>query len=288
MKPMLAPAIVDVNKLQFPLIASPKIDGIRCLIVNTQPMSRSMKPIPNVYIRQTLSMPGFDGTDGELIIPQYNFNQIQSEVMSFEGKPNFEYHVFDLHNQSSVFTERHKALCNLVKRIDLPYIKIVPQIVINNLEELLAYEKECLEAKYEGVMLRHPDSPYKYGRSTLNQAYLLKLKRFHDAEATIVGFTERMSNQNESFTNALGHTERSSAKEGLVPDNTLGSLQVETENGVDFDVGSGFTQSERDDLWNKKETLVGQLIKFKYQEIIEETGRPRFPVFLGFRHIEDT
>src|SRR3990167_8829694 len=73
MKPMLA-ATATVGEIQTlltkgPLIATPKLDGIRCLIKDGRLYSRSLKPIPNQFIRATLEdRPELNGLDGELMI----------------------------------------------------------------------------------------------------------------------------------------------------------------------------------------------------------------------------
>ena len=51
-KPMLLPRETpDLDKLQYPIIASAKLDGIRCLIKDGVALSRTLKPIPNKSIQ---------------------------------------------------------------------------------------------------------------------------------------------------------------------------------------------------------------------------------------------
>lgn len=137
------------------------------------------------------------------------------------------------------------------------------------------------------VMLRHPDGPYKHGRSTAKEGWLLKVKRFEDSEARIIGFSELMHNANEAKRNELGHLERSSKKAGKQGAQVLGSFIVkDLKTGVEFDIGTGFTASQRQELWNVGDNLLGRIIKYKSQP----TGvkdKPRFPVFLGFRDNRD-
>src|SRR5690606_7804434 len=93
--PMLACSnIPRPEQIKFPVYASFKLDGIRCAIVNGHPLSRTLKPIPNRFIRHTLNMPCLRGLDGELMI-KGDFNAVQSAVMSHSGKPEFVYYVFD-------------------------------------------------------------------------------------------------------------------------------------------------------------------------------------------------
>jgi len=61
---------------------------------------------------------------------------------------------------------------------------------------------------------------------------------------------------------------------------TLGKMTVQWDD-VQFDIGTGFTESQRNEYWTDE--TVGRKITFKYQSV-GPNGKPRFPVFLGFRH----
>ncbi|MFM7851045.1 MAG: hypothetical protein ACKO96_03815, partial [Flammeovirgaceae bacterium] len=61
-----------------------------------------------------------------------------------------------------------------------------------------------LERGYEGVMIRGLHGPYKQGRATLKQGWLMKLKEFDDDEAVIIGYEEKMKNNNAAQVNELG------------------------------------------------------------------------------------
>lgn len=61
----------------------------------------------------------------------------------------------------------------------------------------------------------------------------------------------------------------------------LGALTVDVD-GVSVDIGSGFTDEQRDWLWNSCDP-VGSLVEIKYQEKTKD-GSLRFPVFLKFRN----
>lgn len=290
-KPMLAATVEDITKLTYPIIASPKLDGIRCLMVNGRCLSRSFKDIPNDHIRETMEAHlGHFTLDGELIIPGTQFNETSSAVMRKDGTPDFEYHVFDYiaedQDLDTEYLTRISSLWDL--ECELPdFVKIVPVITIYDPEYLLTYEDYCHLNGYEGVMLRSPKSPYKCGRSSLKQQYLLKLKRFSSFEAEVIGFEELMHNQNEAQKDAFGRTERSSHKENLVPAGTLGSLLVkDVETRVEFSIGTGFDQALRQDIWDRRSEVLGQLVTYKCQ-LAGQLEKPRFPVFVGFRSKDD-
>jgi DNA ligase-1 len=166
-------------------------------------------------------------------------------------------------------------------------VKIVPLIPteINTVEELLKYETEVLVQGFEGVMLRSANGPYKFGRSTLKEGSLIKMKKFDDDEAIVFGFNELDKNTNEKTKDEFGYTKRSSHKEGKIGQDTLGSLDVNW-NGIHFSIGSGFTAEQRKEFWNDRNNLIGKRVKFKYFATGMKDA-PRFPIFIGFRHIDD-
>lgn len=295
--PMLAATLLDVDSLRYPVLVSPKLDGIRALRVGGRLLSRKFKLIPNQYIRETLENILPDGADGEILVGS-TFQNVSSAVMSHEGTPVFAYNMFDLVKQDLrvPFLDRYVAMLktlNWTSRVSWTgWAKSVVPVVhaeIANSDELLVYEADALEAGYEGVMIRSLDGPYKCGRSTLREGYLLKLKRFIDREAEILEVFEMQENTNEATVDELGHTKRSSHKAGKVGKGLLGGFRVrDLVTGCEFYVGTmrGFTQEDRRDMWEHQDELVGKILKYKSQPVgVKEA--PRFPVALGIRHLDD-
>lgn len=281
---MLAVSLTDLSILKYPVLVTPKLDGIRCLKVNGQALTRKFKEIPNQHIRELIEqLP--DGLDGEIMIPGKTFNEIQSLVMTEGGTPDFEYWVFDyVEDLKTPYSERIKMLPNLTK-----YPNIIPLISIRvyNETQLMFMEKQYVNAGYEGIMIRSLDSPYKCGRSTLKEGYLLKLKRMQDSEAIVLGFEEKLENQNEKQTDELGYTKRTSHKANLIPTNTLGSLLVkDIKSSVEFSIGTGFTQEEREQIWNNKDIFLNKIVTYTHQPSGQKE-KPRFPSFKGFRDKRD-
>lgn len=301
-KPMLAETCSDTSKLSYPVLASPKIDGIRALKVNGQLVSRKFKPIPNEHIRLALEALLPDGADGEITVGD-TFQSCSSGVMSKDGAPSFHYYWFDYvsssldqpYSERVETIERHAdfhGLSNLLDKVN-GTITIVRPEVISSAEELLKYEQEQIELGFEGIMVRKPDGKYKCGRSTEKEALLLKIKQFEDAEAIVLDTYELMNNTNEATVDELGHTKRSSHKEGLVGSGKLGGFLVRgvggVWDGVEFDLGGfrGVTHAERRRMWESRDLLKGRLAKFSYF-MTGSKDKPRFPIFLGFRHPNDT
>ena len=289
-EPMLAERkLPDLTKLRYPLVASPKLDGIRCVIIEGRALARSLKPIPNEFVQSVLSRHEFNGLDGELIVGErtdkHVYNTTYSGVMKKEGEPDFIFYVFDdFTSPEHPFAKRMDTLRTRI--FGTPHIKQHEAIDIFTPDEVLEYEKALLEEGYEGVILRSRDGAYKFGRSTMKEQGMLKLKRFVDKEFEIVGTIEMQHNGNEAFVSELGRTKRSKAQEGLVPMGTLGALVCKLENGLTFEVGTGYTQEMRAWLWQNREQLIGKHAKVKYFEPGSK-DRPRHPVYLGLRQKED-
>ena len=112
----------------------------------------------------------------------------------------------------------------------------------------------------EGIMINIWDAPYDFKRT--NQ--LLKVKKFQDTEVKVVGFQEG--------TNKYA--------------GTLGALVCEYKYST-VDVGSGFSDALRDEIWANKDAWLGKIITVKYFEETynSATGLPslRFPVFIRVR-----
>ena len=281
-KPMLAGTLHDISKLEYPVLCTPKLDGIRALVVNGKLVTRMFKPFPNNFIRAEGSkLP--EGFDGEIIMEGKEFSAITHDVMREDGEPDFVYAVFDIYSNDT-YEDRMAKLAHFGK---LPHVKYILPTEIGCEKDLLKFEKKCLEEGFEGVMIRSPDGPYKFGRSTENEGYLLKLKRFADSEAEILEVVEKMTNDNVAEKDAFGRTKRSSAMDGLTPAGTMGALKVkDVKTGIEFSIGSGFNDEFRAEVWANKNKFVGKLVKYKSQEIGAKDA-PRFPVFLGMRDKRD-
>ena len=272
-------------------MASAKLDGVRVLIKNGVVLSRTLKPIPNKFVQKVLgSMKNLDGLDGEIIVGSpTDLNVMQtttSGVMSRDGEPDFKFFVFDFYSSPEVpFEKRYEMLEANKRYFENQWVGLLPHILIKDQDALDYYESKVLENGYEGVMIRKPSGKYKYGRSTEREGFLLKLKRFSDSEAIVIGVEELLRNANEAVLDELGYTKRSSCIENKIPANTLGALVCkDLTTHVVFNIGSGFTDKQRADLWLSfhNGSLVGNVIKYKYfANGIKEA--PRFPVFLGFR-----
>lgn len=290
-KPMLASSW-NGEELTYPLYATPKIDGIRALKINGELVSRSFKPIKNDHIRKCLAgLP--DNVDGELCAGTFDnlksFQETQHLVNSKEiVSDDWVYIAFDWVSESldDTYKTRMAYLHYHHCRTTYPNTRFLFPKEINSLEELVAYEQMCISKGYEGVILRSGDGPYKCGRATVKEGYMLKVKRFDDAEAKVVGFVELEHNNNEAEKDNFGRTKRSDKKEGKVGAGVLGKFVLELPDGKQFGCGTGLSAEQRKEIWENKDSYLGKLVKYKYFAHGEK-DLPRHPVFLGFRDEED-
>lgn len=283
-KPMLSASLdeVDLSTLKYPLIASPKLDGIRCLVINGVAFSRNMKPIRNEYVQAWAT--NKHGLDGELIVGSPTGPNVlgftQSGVMSTAGYPDFTFFGFDVHNDPAPFHERYTFLLGLA---GMERFVPVPHENIANVQDLLSFEEDCLTMGYEGIMVRAPWAPYKNGRSTLREGFLMKLKRFTDGEAKVLRLEEGKYNRNVLQSDELGRAKRSHSMLNLVPNGTVGTLIAEDPEWGELRIAPGtMNHAERKYYWENPAQLVGQTIHWRsFGYGIKD--KPRFPRFYGIR-----
>ena len=289
-KPLLS-CEVPLDKVKFPIYISTKFDGIRALVIDGVVYSRSLKPIRNKHVQKLFGKPEYNGFDGELIVGDIYakdvFQKTTSGVMSEDGTPVVTFHVFDLWSMPTFdYESRQRVLQDLLLQdstmSNVVYTMIHKCQTVEDLEFFLTHEKNM---GGEGLIGRSPNGVYKYGRSTPKEQLSIKFKFFQQEDFEVVGFNERMHNTNEQKRDELGYAERSSAKDGLVPTNTLGSLVLKY-NDTTFSCGTGFDDKLRKEIWDNKEAYLGKLASIRYMSVGSK-DLPRVPSFIGFRHVED-
>lgn len=281
-EPMRAGKVKDPEALNYPVGVTPKYDGLRAVVWGGMVWSNNLKPIPNLHVQKMFGLKKYEGNDGELVVGPHDekvFNRTQSACMSVEGKPDVSFVVFD--NARNPEEPHHMRRQRIATGKG---IALAPTRLAHSVDELLAMEHYWLGAGMEGVMVRDEAAPYKYGRSTTKQGYLLKLKQFEDAECEVLGVGEENANTNAKTLESTGKAKRSSHKAGKVGKGTLGFLKVRGINGkfagVEFDLGTGFSAKQRAELF--KRDLTGLIVTYKYFPKGSK-DKPRHPVFKAFR-----
>ncbi len=299
-KPNLACTIESTDQVKFPVLGSYKFDGLRCIVGGDGvAYSRTLKPFPNRFIQEYFQKvrPALNGFDGELIVGPPNLentlNTSVSGIMSEQGEPDFTFYIFDyVPLYPAVACNATERYLNTIEQIEersgFPdnRVKVVQQYLIESHDELDEFESKALTEGYEGVMIKGAYSLYKFGRSTVREGGLGKIKRFVDDEFEVVGFEEQMKNNNLAEKDNFGNTKRSSCKENLAPAGTLGRIICELPDGSGrtFGVGTfkGWTHEYRKEIWDNREKYVGKMLKVKYFPL-GTVNLPRLPVGLCFR-----
>ena len=278
----------------LPLYASYKLDGIRAIAREGVLVSRTLKPIPSKFAQQ-FAQRFTEGYDGELIarkVPADNtvYSATYSAVMTHGSEEPLDFHVFDCVYAEFAYCTRLEKLAEEVSdpRYLSKGVRLLEQRFVRTVEEILEYERQALDLGYEGLVLRRPNAPYKYGRSTFNQGYLMKFARWLTSEAEIIGFEEMMHNDNPAEIDARGLTRRSTHQANLRPSGMLGNFIVK-----DPKFAESFSLSGQMDHTFRKHALEnfdtqykGSLAKYKYKPYGTK-DKPRQPIFVGLRSRED-
>jgi len=286
-KPNLAVSSDKVKVQPKSRYISEKLDGIRILFFGGVAYSRSLKPLPNKILQDIAKdyAEVLEGCDGEVIAgDKYAKDVLQrsnSFCMSADKEDEFKIYLFDKYIPDTPWCSRMVALES--SKTYLPScITILDHFFVKSEEFLDDFEQSILSKGGEGCIVRDAYGKYKFGRSGTINPEIQKLKRFIDDEFLVVGYEQFESNQNEAKVNELGRTSRSSAKEGKVLVDKLGSIVLQTKDGIRFNCGTGFTDELRLQLWKDRDNLVGKLAKIKFFHYSKDNV-PLLPVFLDFR-----
>jgi len=258
-----------LSSWQPPYIVQPKYDGIRCRAI---PLQTSINPddylllsseeniirsVPHINLALQ-SMKLKCELDGELYCHGMSFEQITSitsrSVNLHPDYPKIQFHIFDIVNNE--LQMRRTLLIENLRNLN-PRIEVSPFYLCENLEDVLQAYDKIIDAGYEGIIVRHNSNYYERKRSTL----VMKFKPKKEDDYEIVGFVEEHD------------------KEGN-PKDTLGALVCKSGDGNLFNVGTGFTDERRRELWEGRDLLLGMDAKVKYQHITNGNRVPRFPVFV--------
>lgn len=232
---------------------SEKYDGIRAYWDGRQLLTRSGNVIhaPDWFISGWPQAP----MDGELWIGRGLFEVLSSTVR--DAHPDdaawrrVSFMVFDLPSHAGPFTHRLKALTRMLSDLHVPWVRLVPQYKVANRIELQHKLREVVGAGGEGLMLHRGSSVYRSGRSD----DLLKLKPFWDAEAQVIAHLPGKGKYS----------------------NMLGALLLQRPDGLQFRLGSGFTDEER-----RHPPAVGAWVTYRYRGLTAK-GVPRFAHFVRVR-----
>lgn len=234
-------------------LVSEKLDGVRALWDGVRLRFRGGGAVaaPAWFTRQLPSI----ALDGELWIGRGRFDELSGLVR--RASPDdaawqqVRYMVFEMPGGPLRFHERAAALSDLDRRAGSPRWQAVPQSTVPGRDALRRRLEDVVRGGGEGLMLHRSDAVYVTGRSRV----LLKLKPMQDADAVVVG-----------------HAPGRGRLAGR-----LGALQVRTDAGLVFQIGTGFSDAQRD-----TPPPLGSTVTFTYRGLTPQ-GVPRFASFLRLR-----
>lgn len=235
---------------------SEKLDGVRAYWDGTRLVSRN----GNIFHAPRWFTEGFPERplDGELWMGRGTFAALSGAVRRQTPDDNewrkIRYMVFDLPDSDALFDQRLALLRRQLGGNSSPYLALVEQFRVSGRSELMTRLEQLVAQGAEGLMLHKGSSRYRSARSD----DLLKLKPYQDAEATVVAHIPGRG----KYTGALG------------------SLVVETPEGLRFRIGTGFSDAER-----RNPPALGAIVTYKYFGKTAN-GLPRFASYLRERSPE--
>ncbi|WP_414729503.1 DNA ligase [Zhongshania aliphaticivorans] len=233
---------------------SEKLDGVRAYWDGTQLISRQ----GNRFSAPDWFTQGFPKQvlDGELWMGRNRFAEVSGAVRRQIPDPaqwqKIRFMVFDSPSETGDFDHRLQALRVLFAQLNSPSIALIEQYKIDDETALMQALDQVIANGGEGLMLHLGSAPYRGIRSD----DLLKLKRFSDAEAVVIG-----------------HIPGKGKFSGM-----LGAVLVKMPDGREFKIGSGFSDEQR-----RHPPAIGSTISYKYQGTTA-SGLPRFASFFRARN----
>jgi DNA ligase-1 len=259
------------SEIKFPCFVQPKLDGVRCVVVDNKLYSRNGNRFPVLpHIEDELKLNNRDNLilDGELFTDDINFEKIVGLVKKFkkseEDEKNSEkiyLNVFDYIDSKLTYEQRLKNLNNFFeKNKNMKNIKQVKTEECKKEENINDFLEKYTKEGFEGVIIRNKNGIYEENNRSVN---LQKLKKFIDEEFEIIDYT----------------TPNIGKEVGCV------IWICKTKEGKKFNVRPSGNYKERKNLYRNAKKYIGKMLTVRYQELTN--GKvPRFPVGVAIRDYE--
>jgi DNA ligase-1 len=284
---------VEFDSVRYPMYSSPKLDGIRCLVIEGELLSRSGKYIPNKTLQTDFAdVINFSKErelvfDCEIYCQDLPFQEHQSIIMSYNIPTHGRFDLWCIEcmtlKEWNTYSRPFEQNVTLTWR--LSKLRAIPQEWVEIPEAAASLHNEYLKLGYEGSILRNPKYPYKHNRTTKKENWAYKYKELIDYDAVILECIpmKQLRTGVERSLNAFGNLERTykDADYETVP--ILGAFRVQLTDGTECNIGTwkGLTAVERVNLWNQRDSLKGRNITFTGQHCGVKDA-PRTPRDLRF------
>jgi DNA ligase-1 len=231
---------------------SEKLDGIRGYWDGKKLRTKNGNEIfaPQYFIK---NFPPF-ALDGELWSKRDDFEFVQNTVLDKTPSKDWAkitYNIFEVPDTKGDFLNRLEKAKKWFEKHPNKYINIIKQIKCKDGNHLQNFLNTIISLNGEGVIVKDGSKEYHTGRSP----HILKVKKAQDMEGEVVGHNLRQ-------------------------DESLKSLQIKLQNGVVFNLGTGFSEDER-----LSPPKIGSIVTFKYYGFTKN-GKPKFASFMRVRNKE--
>ena len=281
------------NKVSGKKLIEVKLDGVRVITIvradgRVDMFSRNGKELVNFphiaeQISNVVKSKGTDKNVNVVLDGEIMSSSFQDLMKQVHRKDNVQagdavLNLFDVMPladfEQGIYNKPQSLRSKMVEHWVNTYQELIPNVtyVANELVDLDTEEgqkrfreinQKAINGGYEGIMIKDPDAPYECKRS----AAWLKLKPFIEVSLEVVAVEEG--------------TGRNVGK--------LGALVCEGEDDgkrIRVNVGSGFTDSDRDSFWNSRSSLGGNIVEVRADAVTQNQDGSyslRFPRFKGFR-----
>ncbi len=273
------------SKMKGKVYVEPKLDGVRVIAICDKEknlvtlMSRNGKELvnfPHINTQFEHMLAELDQSwifDGEVM--SADFQTLMRQIHR-KGDAKTEDAVLNLFDCMPLkdfaqggcdksLTERKKWLASFAFGDNITVVESINFDLDQEQDRFMAYNRQCIDQGYEGIMIKPQDGVYECRRSSL----WLKVKPFIEVSLKIVDVEEG--------------TGRNKGK--------LGALIVEgTDDGkfIKTNVGSGLTDEDRETFWKDTTKLIGKIVEVRADAITQNQDAVneyslRFPRFMRFR-----
>jgi DNA ligase-1 len=270
-------------------LLEPKLDGVRVLTIvdcearTVVQYSRNGKVLENFgHITQGLlkHIDDFERSfvlDGEIVSTSFQALMKQVHRKSDADASDAVLMLFDIlplsefkkgkstlgQRRRTKFLQQFKATFDKVGNIGIvPQTEVDLDTAVGQMQ-FVQFNKDAIDAGYEGIMIKDVDAVYETKRSVS----WLKQKPFIEVSLEITS-VEEGTGKNEGRLGALVCS------------------GVDDGKTIVVNVGSGFTDDQRIEFWNDRDNLPGQVVEVRADAITQNqdgTYSLRFPRFLRFR-----
>lgn len=315
--PLLCPNDeIEINQLSYPLLISTKMDGCRLLFKQGEIVTRSLKPLPNIQLNQKFEpLRKFSEEDklildGEVFAPGIPFQFIVSCFMTedYDAKQSIKKWT-ELCQEHDYFISRQEVFdklkfycfdCLTENLKDTPFnarlgnaenaCKSFPELAVAvehwavySAEEVSQVFDQVILKGYEGLILRNPKAPYKFGRARVSENIAYKLKPWATVDSKIIGIVQAtvVNEDAEKTVNELGYSRTSKRQEDR---HTIDKAQafVVDFNGKELSVPIAMPDEKKVYIFKHQEEFVGKFLEYKFMTVGMK-DLPRIPKMIRLR-----